>query len=327
MTEQQTIAGKVAPPTMAAHSRRGLTGDAVFKGITTCFALVVLLAATLVVVTSFLSARDSLSRYGFGFLSGSTWDPVKNIYGAQEYIFGTVITSVVALILAGVVGVGVALLLVELRLPRWFSTPISFLVELLAAIPSIVFGVWGLYVLVPFMRDHLNPGLEGVFGRLPLFGPQTAGGSGILTCGLVLAMMIVPTVTAIARDIIRVVPDQQREAALALGATRWEMIRMGVLPYARSGIIGGLILALGRAVGETIAATMVIGNQPYFGPNLLSGGTTLASKIADNFGDASGLAKSALFELGLILFLLAVLLNALARLLVWSVARGSAAVA
>ena len=325
MAQQRGIAGvSVAEMTSSFHHRGGLSGDRIFRSITTFFALMVLVLAGAVVITSFVSANKTLTRYGFSFFTSDAWDPnVKFLFGARPFIFGTALTSLLAVSLAGVVGVGVALLLVELRLPRWFSTPVSFLVELLAAIPSIVFGVWGLFVLVPSMQLHVDPFLHQVFGCTPFFGQDTGGGATILTCSIILAIMVVPTVAAISRDVIRVVPDSQREAMLALGATRWEMITRAVLPYARPGIIGALILALGRAVGETIAATMVIGNAARIGPNLLSTGDTLASKIANNFSDASDLARSALFELGLILFLLSVALNALARLLVWSISRNT----
>ena len=329
MAERRSIASPGAREPATLHGRSGgISGDAIFRGLTTFFAILILIIAATIVITMFLSARESIARFGFGFLTTDTWDPgLKHIFGARPFIYGTIVTSVVALLLAGVVGVGVALLLVELNLPRWFTTPISFLVELLAAIPSIVFGAWGFMVLIPWMRDYVDPFLYNHLGWIPLFG-HDAGGASLLAASLVLSIMIVPTVTAISRDVIRVVPDNQREAMLALGATRWEMITAAVLPYARSGIIGGLILALGRAVGETIAATMVIGDQTYLGSNLLAGGDTLASRIANQFGEASdSLYKSALFELGLILFLLSLALNAMARLLVWSVSRGSAQVA
>lgn len=329
MAERRMVIGSsVAERGSLAARRRGLKGDALFRAAASFFALLVLVVAAVVIITTFASAHESIARYGFGFITTRTWDPsFKKIFGAQSFIFGTAVSSIIALMLAGVVGIGIALLLVELRLPRWFTVPIAFLVELLAAIPSIVFGAWGFLVLIPFMQAHVDPFLFNSLGWIPLFGRDTAGGASLLTAGLILAIMIVPTVAAISRDVVRVVPASQREAALALGATRWEMIRISVLPYARAGIIGGLILALGRAVGETIAATMVIGNQIYIGPNLLAGADTLASRIANNFGEASDpLYKSALFELGLILFLVSLGLNALARLLVWSVSRGSAQV-
>jgi phosphate transport system permease protein len=275
-----------------------------------------------------INSGTTLRRYGFSFFTGTVWDPnLKLVFGAQNFIFGTIVTSLVALFLAGSVGVGVALLLVELHLPNWFRTPVAMLVELLAAIPSIVYGVWGVLVLIPIMQSHVDPFLQTVLGWTPFFGFDSGGGRSILTASLVLAVMIIPTVAAISREVIRVVPDSQREAMLALGATRWEMIRMAVLPYARAGIIGALILALGRAVGETMAATMVIGNFGYAGPNLLSSAGTLASQIANQFSEATGVQLSALTELALILLLISVVLNILARLLVWSVSHGSAEVA
>jgi phosphate transport system permease protein len=227
--------------------------------------------------------------------------------------------------MAGTVGVGISVLLVELHLPNWFRSPVAILVELLAAIPSVVYGVWGIFVLIPIMQSHVDPFLSNILGWTPFFAEDAGAGRSLLTASLVLAVMIIPTVAAISREVIRVVPDSQREAILALGATRWEMIWMVVLPYARPGIIGALILAMGRAVGETLAVTMVIGNAGYAGPNLFHSADTLASKIANNLGEATDVELSALFELGLILLLVSVALNAMARLLVWSVSRGSGA--
>lgn len=319
----------VARVNTATHQRRGLvSGDALFQGLTIFFALLVLGAAVLMVGTLAYNSHDTLTRYGFSFFTSSDWNPSLNErFGAQAFIFGTVITSVLALAMAGVVGIGVAILLVELQLPRWFSTPIGLLVELLAAIPSVVYGVWGIFVLIPIMQNDVDPFIQRLLGWTPFFGQDFSAGRSILTASLVLAVMIIPTVAAISREVIRVVPDNQREAMLALGATRWEMVWMAVLPYARPGIIGALILAMGRAVGETIAATMVIGNFTYVGPNLFHSADTLASKIANSLGDATGLELSSLFELGMILLLVSVLLNVLARLLVWSVSHGSAEVA
>ncbi len=328
MANQQIVESAVRTSAASHQRRRGLSGDAIFRGATTVFALSILAIAALMVGTLVFNSHTTLTKYGFSFFTSDVWDPnLKLLFGARPFIFGTLLTSILAIAMAGLVGVGVALLLVELHLPRWFSTPVSILVEMLAAIPSVVYGVWGIFVLIPIMQAHVDPFLNNALGWTPFFGLDTAGGHSLLTASLVLAVMIVPTVTAISRDVIRVVPDNQREAMLALGATRWEMIRMAVLPYARPGIIGALILALGRAVGETLAVTMVIGNANYIGPNLFHSGDTLASKIANNLGEASDLELSALFELGLILLFVSILLNVLARLLVWSVSRGSAAVA
>ena len=327
---EQRVAATVTARDGVSRSRRSalLNSDSVFRGITCLAALAVLAVAALTVVTLFVNSRDAFSAYGWSFLSSDVWDPnIKLVFGAQSYIFGTVVTAVVALIMAGVVGIGIALLLVEVPLPGWFRTPVAFLVELLAAIPSVVFGVWGIFVLIPIMQRQVDPFLVSTFGRLPFFPVDAGGGHSILTASLVIGAMIVPTVAAISRDVIRVVPSSQREAMLALGATRWEMIWRVVLPYARPGIIGALILAMGRAVGETIAATMIIGNSNYIGPNLLHSGDTLASKIAANLGEAGGNELAALFELGLILMVVSVILNVLARLLVWTVSHGSAQVA
>jgi phosphate transport system permease protein len=306
------------------RGRRRLTGDAIFQAVATFFALLILVIAGLTITTILYNSWPTLTQYGWSFVSTSVWDPtVKLLFGAQAFVFGTLVTALLALLMAGLVGIGVALLLVEMHLPRWFRVPISFLVELLAAVPSVVFGVWGIFVVIPLMQQDVDPALQRVFGWTPFFGDDVSGGHSLLTASLVLAVMIVPTVTAISRDVIRVVPDNQREAMLALGATRWEMIYGAVLPFARPGIIGALILALGRAVGETIAVTMVIGNNVYIGPNLFHGADTLASRIAASLGEAADLQLAGLFELALILFLLSVLLNSLARLLVWSVSRGS----
>ncbi len=312
----------------ATHRRQGfISGDAIFEGLTVLFALTVLGVAALMIGTLAYNSHDTLSRYGVSFFTSSDWNPSLNErFGAQAFIFGTIITSVLALLMAGVVGVGIAILLVELHLPRWFATPVALLVELLAAIPSVVYGVWGISVLIPLMQNDVDPFFKRILGWTPFFSQDYWAGRSILTASLVLAVMIVPTVAAISREVIRVVPDNQREAMLALGATRWEMVWMAVLPYARPGIIGALILAMGRAVGETIAATMVIGNFAYVGSNLFHSADTLASKIANSLGDATGLELSALFELGMILLLVSVLLNVLARLLVWSVSHGAAEV-
>ena len=326
---KQSVAMSALHKATVAHRRGGLVnGDTLFRGITTFFALSVLLVAVLMIATLWYNARASMAHFGFGFITSNAWDPnLKLLFGAGPFIFGTIVSSLMAIVLAGLVGVGVALLLVELRLPRWFSTPVSLLVEMLAAIPSVVYGVWGIFVLIPLMQAHIDPFLQKLFGWTPFFALDTSGGHSLLTAALVLAVMIVPTVTTISRDVIRVVPADQREALLALGGTQWEVIRFAVLPYARPGIIGALILAMGRAVGETMAVTMVIGNSSYIGPNVFSSADTLASRIANNLGDAGDLELSALFELGLILLVVSVLLNVLARLLVWSVSRGSAAMA
>jgi phosphate transport system permease protein len=266
-------------------------------------------------------SRLSIARFGFRFLVSQTWDPIHQQFGALPFIFGTVVTSVMAIVLAFFVGVGAALFLTELA-PDRLRGPLSALVELLAAIPSVVYGLWGIFVLAPVIRIWIEPFLQNVFGFIPIFsGPKI--GIGFLAGGIILAIMILPTVTAISRDVIRTVPREQREGAMALGATRWEVISKVILPYARSGVLGAVILGLGRALGETIAVTMVIGGRPQITHQLFGLGYTIASVIANEFTEATyQLYLSALFELGLILLAITMLLNVAARLLVWRITQG-----
>ncbi|KJS47752.1 MAG: phosphate ABC transporter permease [Peptococcaceae bacterium BRH_c23] len=272
-------------------------------------------------VTMFRSAGESITKFGPGFITNRVWDPVREEFGALTFIYGTLVTSLIALVIAGLIGVGVAIFLNEIAAPK-IKVTVSFLVELLAAIPSVVYGLWGIFILAPLLRNHIEPWLGKWFGFLPIF-QGTPSGLDMLAGGLILAIMILPTVAAISREVIATVPIAQREAALALGATKWEMIRIAVLPYAKSGILGGIMLGLGRALGETMAVTMVIGNRPDILPSLFSPAYSMASVIANEFTEATyDLYLSALVEIGLILFAITFLLNALARLLVWSVARG-----
>jgi phosphate transport system permease protein len=253
-------------------------------------------------------------------LASSEWNPVTQKFGAFPLIFGTVVSSLIALVIAGVVGILAAAYLADFA-PRRLARPLAFVIELLAAVPSVVFGLWGLFVLAPAMRDFIDPGLRSVLGFLPLFqGPSY--GIGLLTAGVLLALMIIPTVTAISRDVIAAIPEDQREASLSLGATRWETMAHVVLTSARAGIFGALILALGRALGETIAVTMVIGNRPQIVASLFAPSYSLASVIANEFTEATGdLYISALVELGLILLVISLVVNGIARLLMWTVFR------
>jgi len=266
-------------------------------------------------------AGPALGRFGPVFFSRSVWDPVREEFGALPFIYGTLATSFLALLLGAPVALATAVFLAELA-PRWLRGPVSYLVELLAAIPSVVYGLWGLFVLAPLLRAAIEPALGGWLGSVPLFqGPFY--GVGIFTGGIILAIMVIPTIAAVSRDVIRAVPADQREAMLALGATRWETIRLAVLPAARSGIIGAVLLGLGRALGETMAVTMVIGNRPEIPASIFAPGYTMAAVIANEFTEAtSDLHLSALFGIGLGLFLLTLLVNILARLLVWRVAWG-----
>jgi phosphate transport system permease protein len=279
---------------------------------------VVIVAALFVMLTK--GSWLSLQTFGLKFLWTSEWNPVNNTFGALPLIFGTVVSSLIAIVLAGLVGILAATFLADFA-PRWMARPLSFTIELLAAVPSVVYGLWGLFVLAPLIRSYIGPALQKTLGFLPLFqGPIY--GVGLLTAGIILAIMILPTVTAISRDVIAAIPEDQREAGMSLGATKWETIRSVVLPAARTGIFGALILALGRAVGETIAVTMVIGNRPVISASLFAPSYTLASVIANEFTEAtSDLYLSALIELGLLLFVVSFLINAMARLMMWTVFR------
>jgi phosphate transport system permease protein len=283
------------------------------------FAIVIFIAAILIV-----RSKLSIAQFGFHFFTRSAWDPVNGDFGALPFIFGTLATSLLALAMAVPLALGVAVFLTELC-PARLRAPISFLTELLAAIPSVVYGLWAVFVLVPLMRESLGPFLYKTLGWTGFF-EGTNFGVGLLTASIILAIMILPIISSITRDIMLSVPTSQREAVLALGATRWEMIRTGVLRNARIGIVGAVILGLGRALGETMAVTMVIGNHPDISKSLFAPANTLASVIAGEFSEATGdLYLSALIEIGLALFLVTIIVNAIARGLVWAVTRGTPA--
>lgn len=276
--------------------------------------MVALLLGLLVVLS--IDAFPAINRFGLSFITGSSWDPVKEEFGALPAIYGTLLTSVIGLIIAVPISLGAAIFLVELA-PSWLKGPASLLIEMLAAIPSVIIGLWGLFVLVPFVRNPIESWLGTSLGFLPLFqGPPF--GLGFLAAGFILAIMVIPIITAVSRDAMRAVPNEQREAMFALGATRWETIRRAILPYCRSGLIGAIILGLGRALGETMAVTMVIGNGYNLTASLFSPGATIASKIAGEFNEATGdVFIGSLVELALILFVITLLVNAVARFLVW----------
>lgn len=281
------------------------------------FAIVIFIFSILV-----QSSHLSLVQFGWKFFARSAWDPVSGDFGALPFIYGTLATSVLALLIAVPLALGVAIFLTELC-PRPLRAPISFLTELLAAIPSVVYGLWGVFVLVPLMRDVIGPFFSTTLGWTGFFeGPNF--GVGLLTASIILSIMILPIISSLSRDIMLAVPNSQREAALALGATRWEMIRIGVLRNSRIGIVGAVMLGLGRALGETIAVTMVIGNHPEISKSLFAPSYSLASVIANEFAEASGdLYRSSLIEIGLALFLVTIVVNAIARLMVWAVTRGA----
>ncbi|HET6780612.1 MAG TPA: phosphate ABC transporter permease subunit PstC [bacterium] len=297
------------------------TGDRVFQVLLAAMAGGVPLIMGLMLVALIAAARPAIERFGFTFLVSSTWDPVAGEFGVLPFIYGTLVSSALALLISVPLGIGTAVFLSELA-PNWLRSPIRFLVELLAAIPSVVYGLWGIFVLVPWVRVVLTPALKGTLGFLPLFaGPPL--GIGMLTAGLILSVMVVPFIVAVSTEVMRAVPLSQREAALALGATTWETTRKAVIPYARSGIVGAIFLALARALGETMAVTMVIGNVPQIKASLLAPAYTVSAVIANEFAEATAdLYVSALVYAGLALFLVTVIVNILARALVFKVARG-----
>ena len=297
----------------------GNFGDVLFRNITLLFAVIVFSLAVFMAYEMYAGSALSIEKFGWDFLTGSVWDPVQEEYGALPFIYGTLASSFLALLIAVPLSLGVAVFLAELA-PRWLERVLSFLVELLAAIPSIVYGLWGMFVLVPWIRTDIEPVLTKHLGFLPLFRGAPYG-FGMLAAGLILSVMVVPIVASISREALKAVPRAQREAALALGATRWESTRI-VLKYARSGILGAAMLGLGRAIGETMAVTMVIGNRPLISASLFDPAYSMASVLANEFNEAtSDMYVSALIQIALWLFLITIVVNALARLLMWSTTR------
>jgi phosphate transport system permease protein len=302
----------------------GNTGDAVFRVLMLLVALLMVGVVIAMVIALATDAMPSIRQFGFSFLKGQAWNPIKGEFGALPFIYGTVASSLIALLISVPFSIGIAIFLVE-QAPHYVARPIGFLVELLAAIPSVVYGLWGIFVLAPFLRQYVQPLLAQLFGWTPFFR-GTITGLGLLTGGIILAIMVTPIISAVVRDVLAAVPGSQREAALALGATKWEMIRV-VLVNGAPGIAGAVILGLGRALGETMAVTMVIGNRPQISLSLFDPSYTIASAIANEFTEATGdLYLSALVELGLILFLVTFIVNGIARILVWNVTRGTGGV-
>ena len=305
-------------------SPTGNTGDAIFRGAMFAAALFVLLIVVAMILALASHSRLSIRQFGFGFLTSREWNPVKDQFGALVFIYGTIVSSLIALIISVPLSLGIAIFLVE-QAPHYLARPITFLIELLAAIPSVVYGLWGIFVLAPFLREHVEPPLARWFGWLPLFQGSITG-IGLLTGGIILAIMVTPIISAVVRDVLSAVPNSQREAALALGATKWETTLV-VLVNGAPGIAGAVILGLGRAIGETMAVTMVIGNRPEISLSLFQPSYTLASVIANEFTEATAdIYLSSLVELGLILFFVTFVVNAIARLLVWRVTRRTAGV-
>ena len=297
-------------------------GDTIYVVAVTGFALCVPLLLLLVLLEVAVAGWPALREFGFGFLTSSNWDPVNHQFGAAPAIFGTIVTSIVALVIATPLAIGVAVFLSEYAPPR-IRQPVAFLVDLLAAIPSVVYGLWGIFFLIPLLRQHVIPFLRDTLhlGAIPLFSGPSYGNS-VFAAGIILAIMVLPYISSVSREVLLAVPRSQREAALALGATRWETIQKAVIPFARTGIIGGIILGLGRALGETMAVTMLIGNRHEISASLLAPGYTMASLIANEFSEASNdLHLSALMAVGFVLLVMTLIVNAIARWLVWRVGR------
>lgn len=305
--------------------------DRIFAGGVGALALLVPL--TLLGITTLLAidAWPSITRYGISFLITTTWDPVKLVFGAGAYVFGTLVTTAIAVLLAAPIAIGAAVFIVEYA-PRLIRGPLAFLIEVLAYIPSIVYGLWGFFVVVPIMRSTVEPALQASLGRLPVVGALFAGrivGLDLLTGGVILAIMILPIILAISREVVKAVPSAQREGMLALGATRWETVSRAILPYARTGIVGAAVLGVARAFGETMAVTLVVGNSSTeITPSLFTPGYTLASAIANQFTEAdSDIYFSAIVEIALVLLVVAVIVNAAARLLIRSTGAASEGIA
>jgi len=318
VAENVAVVGRETRRRQVAQVR--LFGDRVFGLVTLVLGAFILALVLSLAIALVIDAMPAIRKFGLSFLVSTDWDPVNDLYGALPFVYGTALSSAIALFIAVPLSLGVALCLSEMA-PDWLSRRLGFLVDLLAAIPSVVYGLWAIFVLGPWLRDYVEYYLGTYFGFLPIFrGPKVS--VGMFSAGVVLAIMVIPYISSVCTEVFRVVPQTQREAAIALGATKWEMVRMAVLPYGLSGIIGAIILGLGRALGETIAVAMVIGNSPQISASLFAPAATLASAIANEFAEAtSDLYVSALIELGLVLMVLGIVLNVIARLLVAAVAR------
>ena len=306
------------PQEMVRRARRFATIDVAFRRITFAATLTVLVLLGGVIVVLFLGALPAIGQFGFGFVFTEIWNPVTQKFGARAPIYGTLITSAIAMLFAVPVSLGIAIFLTEFC-PRFLRRPIGIAIELLAGIPSIVYGIWGLFVLAPFLQLKLQPLVIDAFADIPVLSTLFAGppyGVGLFTAGVILAVMVIPFVTAVARDVFETVPPVLKEAAYGIGCTTWEVVRRVVIPYTRIGLFGGVMLGLGRALGETMAVAFVVGNAHRMNPNLFAPGTTISAAIANEFTEAVGVFyKSALIELGLILFVITFIVLAVARLM------------
>jgi phosphate transport system permease protein len=321
---QSGVIGSVGAGTRAAALGRLRIGEAIFRSLTRAAAIGVLLLLSGVILSLFIGSLPAMRQFGFGFLVSQHWDPVTDEFGGLAPIYGTVVTSLIAMLIAVPIGLLIAFFLTQLC-PLWLRRPISIAIELLAGIPSIIYGIWGLFIFAPFLQQTLQPFLIDTLGSTPLISPLFAGppfGIGMLTAGLILAIMVLPFITSITREVFEAVPSVLKEAAYGVGCTTWEVARYVVLPYARVGVIGGVMLALGRALGETMAVTFVIGNAHRISASLLAPGTTISAVIANEFTEAvSTLYTSALVELGLILFVITFIVLAIARYMLMRIER------
>jgi phosphate transport system permease protein len=322
LTERERDLRPGARPSAKPSLERSSHGDTVFKVVLTVAAAAIPVLLAFLVLELWGGARLAMARFGLGFVTSSTWDPVTEEFGAFPLIFGTLVSSLVALVIAVPLSLGVAIYLTEFA-PKRLRQPVAFVISLLAAIPSVVYGLWGIFILIPALRKTAFPFFRDILGFLPLFQGPIYGPS-MLAAGVILAIMVMPYIMSVSREVLLAVPNTQREASLALGATRWEAVITTVVPYARSGIIGAIILGLGRALGETMAVTMLIGNRHEIAASLFAPGYTMAAAIANEFSEAVGdMHLSALAYVAFLLFVVTVLVNAGARLLIWRVARGS----
>ena len=321
--------GASLPPRMSHRIpetllRRQHLYDLAFRGVTRMFAFLVLVLLAGILITLLIGSWPAIKAYGPGFLVSAEWNPVTQKFGALVPIFGTLVTSFISLLIGIPVSFGIAVFLTELS-PPWLRRPIGTAIELLAAIPSIIYGMWGLFVFAPIFADHVQPWLIEHFGPLWIIGPLFKGapqGIGMLTAGIILAIMVIPFIASVMRDVFELVPAMLKESAYAVGATTWEVVWNVVLPYTKIGVVGGVLLGLGRALGETMAVTFVIGNAHRLGTSLFAPGTSIASALANEFTEAVGeLYTSALVELGLILFLITFVVLALSKILLLQLAK------
>lgn len=297
--------------------------DVLFKNLTRSFAFLVFALLAAIMVSLLYGSRQSIAAHGLAFLWTNDWDPVQNVYGALVPVVGTVLTSLIALAIAVPISFGIAMFLTELS-PTWLRRPLGTAIEMLAAIPSIIYGMWGLFVFVPIFQEYVQPYLIAFFEPVPVLNQVFAGppfGIGIFTAGLILSIMVIPFITAVMRDVFEVVPPMLKESAYALGGTTWEVVWKVVLPFTKNGVIGGIMLGLGRALGETMAVTFVIGNAFNLPNSIFSPSNSIASALANEFNEAGGMQKSALLELGLILFLITTIVLAISKILLLRLAK------